>query len=53
MAGTVGKIGGEIRIGRRRAESEADCSSLLRRSHVRSTGEPWPRGRQVNRNGLS
>ena len=38
MVGTVGKIGGEIKISkRRRAESETDCSSRPRRnSHVRS-----------------
>ena len=55
MAGTVGKVGGEIRTGRRRrAESETDQSSRpRRRNHVRSTGEPQPRGRQINENGLS
>ena len=42
MAGTIGKIGREIRTGRRRrAESETDCCSHPRgRNHVRSTGEP-------------
>ena len=53
MTGTLGKVGGEIRIGKRRAESETDCSSHLRgRNHVKTTGEPLPHGRQSNGNGL-
>ena len=55
MAGPLGKVGGEIRIGRRRsAESGTDCSSRARGSnHVRNTGEPQSRGKQVNGNGLN
>ena len=53
MAGTVRKVDREIRIGRRRAESETDYYNRQRRNnHVRSTGEPRPRGRQINENGL-
>ena len=42
MTGTLGKVGREIRIARRRrVESETDCSSGPRgRNHVRNTGEP-------------
>ena len=39
MTGTLGKVGGKIRIGRRRrVESETDCSIHPRgRNHVRNT----------------
>ena len=57
MTDTLGKIGEEIRIGRRRrVESGTDCSSRPRgRNHVRNTGEPraGPRGKQISTNGLS
>ena len=55
MTGTLGKVGREIRIARRRrGESDTDCSSRPRgRNHVRSIGEPQPGGQQINGNGFS
>ena len=53
MAGIIEKVGGKIRIGSRRAETQTDQASHPKKKHVGTQVSHRPLGRQNNGNGLS